>query len=194
MVGAVRERSAGAAVRGPERAAASERAVVVGDDGRHVGFESWLERDHLMLLDFDPAVTAVASQPFWLWWTAADGHGPPHAPDYFARRADGTGIVVDCRPEDRRGAGPGPGCVRGGPGGERGGGVGVPAGRRRGSGAGGERAVAGRLTAIRGTACPAALPGCWKLFAVPAAADGPGGGGGRPAGGAAGAVPPAVAA
>ena len=36
--------------------------------GRHVGYESWLERDHLMLLDFDPAVTAVASQPFWLHW------------------------------------------------------------------------------------------------------------------------------
>jgi hypothetical protein len=31
--------------------------------GRHVGYESWLERDHLMLLDFDPVVTAVASQP-----------------------------------------------------------------------------------------------------------------------------------
>jgi hypothetical protein len=72
-------------------------------DGRHVGFESWLERDHLMLLDFDPAVTAVASQPFWLSWTAADGKRRRHAPDYFARRADGTGIVVDCRPEDRRG-------------------------------------------------------------------------------------------
>jgi hypothetical protein len=27
--------------------------------GRHLGFESWLEHDHLMLLDFDPAVTAV---------------------------------------------------------------------------------------------------------------------------------------
>jgi hypothetical protein len=32
----------------------------------HVGFESWLEREHLMLLDFDPAVVAVSSQPFWL--------------------------------------------------------------------------------------------------------------------------------
>ena len=72
-------------------------------DGRHVGFESWLERDHLMLLDFDPAVTAIASQPFWLSWTAADGKARRHAPDYFARRADGTAIVIDCRPEDRRG-------------------------------------------------------------------------------------------
>lgn len=71
--------------------------------GRHIGFESWLERDHLMLLDFDPAVTAIASQPFWLSWTGAGGKARRHAPDYFARRADGTAIVVDCRPEDRRG-------------------------------------------------------------------------------------------
>jgi len=40
--------------------------------GRHVGFESWLER-HLMLLDFDPAVVAVASQPFWLHWRGERG-------------------------------------------------------------------------------------------------------------------------
>ncbi|MFD0008474.1 TnsA-like heteromeric transposase endonuclease subunit [Streptomyces sp. NPDC127178] len=25
-----------------------------------------------------------------------------HAPDYFARRADGSAVVVDCRPESRR--------------------------------------------------------------------------------------------
>lgn len=30
----------------------------------HVAFESWLERDHLMLLDFAPDVVAVAAQPF----------------------------------------------------------------------------------------------------------------------------------
>ncbi len=29
--------------------------------GRHVGYESWLERDHLMLLDFDPDVVGVAA-------------------------------------------------------------------------------------------------------------------------------------
>ena len=29
--------------------------------GAHVGFESWLERDHLMLMDFDPGVEAVSS-------------------------------------------------------------------------------------------------------------------------------------
>ncbi|WP_406386865.1 hypothetical protein [Streptomyces sp. NBC_00211] len=32
--------------------------------GQHVGFESWLERDRLLLMDFDPRVTGIASQPF----------------------------------------------------------------------------------------------------------------------------------
>jgi len=36
----------------------------------HVGFESWLERDHVMLMDFDPGITGIASQPFWLHWRA----------------------------------------------------------------------------------------------------------------------------
>jgi TnsA endonuclease-like protein len=69
--------------------------------GRHVGFESWLERDHLMLLDRDRDVVAMSSQPFWLRWRDGDGRQRRHAPDFFARRADGTGVVVDVRPDDR---------------------------------------------------------------------------------------------
>ncbi|SOD88001.1 TnsA-like heteromeric transposase endonuclease subunit [Streptomyces sp. Ag109_G2-15] len=69
---------------------------------RHVGFESWLERDHAIAMDFDPRVTGFASQPFWLFWTSAEGVRLSHAPDYFARRADGSAVVVDCRPEGRR--------------------------------------------------------------------------------------------
>src|SRR5215471_7667625 len=49
--------------------------------GGHVGFESWLERDHLLALDFDPAVTGIASQPFWLRWTGSGGGRVSHAPD-----------------------------------------------------------------------------------------------------------------
>lgn len=71
----------------------------------HVGFESWLERDHVMLLDFDPAVVGIAAQPFWLSWPDASGSIVRHAPDYFARRADGSAVVVDCRPIERRGGG-----------------------------------------------------------------------------------------
>ncbi len=69
--------------------------------GEHVGFESWLERDHVMLMDFDPAITGMASQPFWLSWQDEDGRSRRHAPDFFARRADGTGVVIDVRPDDR---------------------------------------------------------------------------------------------
>ena len=68
----------------------------------HVGFESWLERDHAILLDFDPQVTGFASQPFWLAWRDAQGRERSHAPDFFARLADGAGLVVDCRPVGRR--------------------------------------------------------------------------------------------
>ena len=38
-------------------------------DGRRIGYESWLERDQLMWLDWDRAVTGTASQPFRLRWT-----------------------------------------------------------------------------------------------------------------------------
>ncbi|MEU3991749.1 TnsA-like heteromeric transposase endonuclease subunit [Streptomyces platensis] len=67
---------------------------------RHVGFESWLEQDRLILLDFDPDVVGIASQPFWLHWH--DGKEKRrHAPDYFVRLADGRARVVDVRAEDQ---------------------------------------------------------------------------------------------
>jgi hypothetical protein len=69
--------------------------------GEHVGFESWLERDHVMVMDFDPGITGIASQPFWLLWQDEDGRSRRHAPDFFARRADGTAVVVDVRPDNR---------------------------------------------------------------------------------------------
>lgn len=68
--------------------------------GRHVGHESWLERDHAMMLDFDPQVVAFSSQPFWLSWPAS-GKVRRHVPDYFARLADGTGVVIDVRADDQ---------------------------------------------------------------------------------------------
>ncbi|MFJ9822652.1 TnsA-like heteromeric transposase endonuclease subunit [Streptomyces sp. NPDC101151] len=68
--------------------------------GRHVGFESWLERDRLVLMDFDPGVVGIASQPFWLHWHDGERERR-HAPDYFVRRADGSAVVVDVRPDER---------------------------------------------------------------------------------------------
>ncbi|HZG03185.1 MAG TPA: TnsA-like heteromeric transposase endonuclease subunit [Streptomyces sp.] len=65
-----------------------------------VGYESWLERDHLILMDRDPQVVGLASRPFWLHWH--DGtRRRRHAPDYFVRLADGRGRVVDVRADDQ---------------------------------------------------------------------------------------------
>ncbi|MEU3500226.1 TnsA-like heteromeric transposase endonuclease subunit [Streptomyces hundungensis] len=71
-------------------------AVTTGD---HVGYESWLERDRLVLLDCAPEVGGIASQPFWLHWREAGGKRR-HAPDYFVRLADGRARVVDVRAEN----------------------------------------------------------------------------------------------
>ncbi|MDQ0934382.1 hypothetical protein QFZ49_004322 [Streptomyces turgidiscabies] len=68
--------------------------------GQHVGFESWLERDRLLLMDFDPQVVGVASQPFWVHWHDGERERR-HAPDYFVRRVDGSAVVVDVRADGR---------------------------------------------------------------------------------------------
>jgi len=62
--------------------------------GEHVGYESWVERDVAMLLDFDPEIVGFSAQPFWLLWPGEQGERK-HAPDFFARRTDGTGMVID---------------------------------------------------------------------------------------------------
>ncbi|MGB6162270.1 MAG: TnsA-like heteromeric transposase endonuclease subunit [Pseudonocardiaceae bacterium] len=66
----------------------------------HVGFESWLERDQVMALDFAPAVVGLSSQLFRLSWRD-NGKTRTHTPDYFARLRDGTGVVVDVRADDK---------------------------------------------------------------------------------------------
>lgn len=67
---------------------------------RHIGFESWCERDNLMSLDFDPDVTGISSQPFRITWTAPlPQHS--HVPDFFVRHANGTAVVIDVRPDER---------------------------------------------------------------------------------------------
>ncbi|MFE9934311.1 TnsA-like heteromeric transposase endonuclease subunit [Streptomyces sp. NPDC005533] len=65
----------------------------------HIGYESWLERDRLILLDADPQVAGVASQPFWLHWRRSTA--PSSCPGLLRRLADGRGRVVDVRAADR---------------------------------------------------------------------------------------------
>ena len=102
MGGAIRAGHSRLPVPVSKGAAASERVVVVGAHRRPRGFESWLDRDSLLHLDFDPSVVGIASQPFWLHWADAVGTTVSHAPDFFARRTDGSAVVVDCRPVERR--------------------------------------------------------------------------------------------
>ncbi|MEE1819687.1 TnsA-like heteromeric transposase endonuclease subunit [Streptomyces sp. SP18ES09] len=68
--------------------------------GEHIGYESWLERDRLILLDADPHVVGIASQPFWLHWHDGERRRR-HAPDYFVRLASGRARIVDVRAADR---------------------------------------------------------------------------------------------
>jgi hypothetical protein len=51
-----------------------------------VAFESWLERDHLMLLDFAADVVGVAAQPFTAVLPTSSGPRK-HTPDYFSGRS-----------------------------------------------------------------------------------------------------------
>ena len=50
--------------------------------------------DHLMFMDFDPAITGIASQPFWLHWQDEDGRDRRHPPDFFALEAAATSWVI----------------------------------------------------------------------------------------------------
>ena len=65
--------------------------------GRLIGFESWVERDHLIALDFDASVVGIVSQPFWLLWTSAEGKSRRYAPDFVVRSANSTVTVLDSR-------------------------------------------------------------------------------------------------
>jgi hypothetical protein len=51
------------------------------------------------LLDFDSEIVAFSSQPFLLIWPGHQRGECTHTPDFFARRADGTGVVIDVRPD-----------------------------------------------------------------------------------------------
>lgn len=62
-----------------------------------VGYESLLERDRVLLADFDPVVASIASQPFWM--SGQDGDRlRRHAPDYLLTRRDGSVVIVDVKP------------------------------------------------------------------------------------------------
>ncbi len=66
----------------------------------HVVYESWLERHQLIELDRRPGICGISGQPFALSWTG-ELRRERHVPDFFARSADGSAMVIDCRPLER---------------------------------------------------------------------------------------------
>lgn len=65
--------------------------------GTLVGYESLLERNRVLLADFDTTVTGIVSQPFWLSGLD-DGAQRRHAPDYLLADRGGSVVVVDVKP------------------------------------------------------------------------------------------------
>lgn len=65
-----------------------------------VGYESRLEYANLLLIDFDPRVEWILSQPFLL---EGDDRGTSrrHIPDYLLGHADGSVCVVDVKPAQK---------------------------------------------------------------------------------------------
>lgn len=68
--------------------------------GGHVVYESRLELARLLIADFDPAVVAIAAQPFLV--CAADGARlRRHVPDFLLLDAGGAVTVVNVKPAGR---------------------------------------------------------------------------------------------
>lgn len=69
----------------------------IATTGSLVGCESLLERDRILLADFDTRVVGIASQPFWV--SGRDGaEQRRHVPDYLLSLRDGSVVVVDVKP------------------------------------------------------------------------------------------------
>lgn len=64
-----------------------------------VFYESLLERETIMLADFDPEVVMIVSQPFRIS-TIVGGKRKVHTPDYAELLAGGQIVVVNCKPAD----------------------------------------------------------------------------------------------
>lgn len=68
--------------------------------GSFVGYESRLELAVLLLEDFHPHVTRIASQPFEMI-ADRDGSDRSHIPDYLVSYADSSYEVIDVKPARR---------------------------------------------------------------------------------------------
>lgn len=71
---------------------------------RHIPYESLLEMNVLVMLDFDPKVSDVFAQPFELTFRDSDGSSKKslrHVPDFLVRKSSGRDRVIDVKPVRR---------------------------------------------------------------------------------------------
>ena len=80
----------------------SERAAVVSHNGWPRGVRVLVGARSRAASGFRSVRDRYRIRPFWLHWTDAAGKPVSHAPDFFARRTDGSAVVLDCRPAERR--------------------------------------------------------------------------------------------
>ncbi|MGB4778159.1 TnsA-like heteromeric transposase endonuclease subunit [Microbacterium sp.] len=78
-----------------------EGRLWLSSTSQHVPFESFWERAFLATLDRTGDAVTVSSQPMWIRWRSPKRS---HVPDYFVRRGDGSGLLVDVRPKELIGA------------------------------------------------------------------------------------------
>src|SRR5688572_26100827 len=65
--------------------------------GRMVWYESFLERDFIHLLEFDPSVVTFAEQPLTLAY-AYQGKTRHYTPDFHVHYASQCQVLVECKP------------------------------------------------------------------------------------------------
>lgn len=66
---------------------------------RHLPYESWLEARWLLLLDHDPRVVELMTQPLTVRGVDSEG-ALSHTPDIFVRLVNGRGKLIDVKSRD----------------------------------------------------------------------------------------------
>lgn len=79
---------------GPGRRSNTGRAVVHGES---VPFESTLERDLLLILDFDPAVARVRAQPLRIHWADRAGRRRRYTPDFLVEHRAAPPLLCEVK-------------------------------------------------------------------------------------------------
>lgn len=69
--------------------------VAIG--GTSIPFESTLERDLLIILDFDPLVVDVLEQPFRITYQGTDGRERSYTPDYLVEYDGGERVIYEVK-------------------------------------------------------------------------------------------------